>query len=370
MKRLIFGLLILSLIGGVAWAGNVPSAPDPTGAAFGARPLGMGGAFVALADDTNAIFLNPAGLDNLKDWSLTSMSTQILQKVDYKLAGATYAFGPGTLGVGYIGTSAPCGYKFNEYGTQEGGSAITYSSTMLLLSYGVDLAKIMDFGSETGKVAVGGTLKLISKDFTGIDDATASGMDIDLGLTFKPVDSPLLLGAAVKNIADGGTIAWQSGSKENLERSIKIGGAAKVFGPDGFYTNIPGNLLASLDIEQLGKDKPAIFHIGTEYKPIKYLALRVGLDQDPLSRSQTITNLTAGVGVSFMGFEFDYAYRANPDAQELSNHYFSLSFVPQNIKIADKPEEKKVSEEPKVKEVKKNKPSAYDLPEEYKNISF
>ena len=32
---------------------------------IGARPLGMGGAFVAIADDINAVYWNPAGLTQL-----------------------------------------------------------------------------------------------------------------------------------------------------------------------------------------------------------------------------------------------------------------------------------------------------------------
>lgn len=35
---------------------------------FGARPLGMGNAYTAVADDYNALFYNPAGLARLKDW--------------------------------------------------------------------------------------------------------------------------------------------------------------------------------------------------------------------------------------------------------------------------------------------------------------
>lgn len=35
---------------------------------FGLRPLGMGNAYVAVADDFNALFYNPAGLARLKSW--------------------------------------------------------------------------------------------------------------------------------------------------------------------------------------------------------------------------------------------------------------------------------------------------------------
>ncbi len=60
---------------------------------FGLRPLGMGNAYVAIADDYNALFYNPAGLARLKEWdgellsigletnsSTISFSKTILQK--------------------------------------------------------------------------------------------------------------------------------------------------------------------------------------------------------------------------------------------------------------------------------------------------
>jgi len=36
----------------------------------GVRPLGMGGAFTAVADDENAVFYNPAGLDRVQEWGM------------------------------------------------------------------------------------------------------------------------------------------------------------------------------------------------------------------------------------------------------------------------------------------------------------
>ena len=375
MKKLIIGSLILILFGSVAMASSdTPSAPDPSLAAYGARPLGMGGAFVAVADDANAIFSNPAGLSTISEWSLTSMSTQLLQKVDYTLVGGTYRIGPGTLGIGYIGTSSTAGYKYNEYGTQESSSPIAYTSSLILISYGLDLSKAMDMGSEMGMLAVGATAKMISKGFSDIDDASASGMDLDLGLTFRPNDSPFSLGAAIKNLADGSSVTWKSGSKENLERSLKAGASAKLSGEGGLYKLVPGDLFGSIDIELRGDGKPMVFHVGSEYKPIKYLAIRLGVDQDPVSEGKTSTSLTAGVGVEYLGFNFDYAYRVNPDASELSNHYFSLSYAPEALngtKDADKKEAKLTKENKETKKEKKSsKDDIYQLPEEYQNISI
>ena len=53
-------------------------APDKSWAGFpdiglGARPMGMGGAFVAVADDVNSIFWNPAGISQIQRVELSSM---------------------------------------------------------------------------------------------------------------------------------------------------------------------------------------------------------------------------------------------------------------------------------------------------------
>ena len=56
----------------LVFSATCPSAAharDASWTAYGLRPLGMGNAFVAVADDYNALFYNPAGLARLKDWS-------------------------------------------------------------------------------------------------------------------------------------------------------------------------------------------------------------------------------------------------------------------------------------------------------------
>src|SRR3954454_7503401 len=54
MRRLIFTLLIASSPAAAAFAQSEPP--------VGVRATGMGGAFVAVADDASAVFWNPAGL--------------------------------------------------------------------------------------------------------------------------------------------------------------------------------------------------------------------------------------------------------------------------------------------------------------------
>ena len=74
---------------------------------LGARPMGMGGSFVALANDANSVFWNPAGLSQVHWFEFSSMylnhygleidSDLLLTAFRHPLAGG---FGIGTLGIG------------------------------------------------------------------------------------------------------------------------------------------------------------------------------------------------------------------------------------------------------------------------------
>lgn len=63
MKRISVALVCVVMATGAA-ARELPSYFK------GVRPLGMGGAFTAVADDESALFYNPAGLDRVQTWRL------------------------------------------------------------------------------------------------------------------------------------------------------------------------------------------------------------------------------------------------------------------------------------------------------------
>ncbi len=71
MKRIIVLVSLLIVINNVEAKG-----PGKIGATFlklgvGAKPVAMGGAFCAVADESSAIYWNPAGLAFLKDRELS-----------------------------------------------------------------------------------------------------------------------------------------------------------------------------------------------------------------------------------------------------------------------------------------------------------
>lgn len=68
MKKLIpiLGLIVQATFSQTTWAATNQGQNRWTH--FGVRPLAMGNAFVAIVDDFNALFYNPAGLARLKEW--------------------------------------------------------------------------------------------------------------------------------------------------------------------------------------------------------------------------------------------------------------------------------------------------------------
>jgi len=76
---MVIAVMAATLLLALAPAAALAAAEDPVGTAalfdvgMGARALGMGGAFVAVANDANALYYNPAGLALIEDHDVTSM---------------------------------------------------------------------------------------------------------------------------------------------------------------------------------------------------------------------------------------------------------------------------------------------------------
>ncbi|KPA10128.1 Membrane protein involved in aromatic hydrocarbon degradation [Candidatus Magnetomorum sp. HK-1] len=80
-------LIVLGLFS-AAWAGplermEIPSSPNPVGS--GARALGMGGAFIAVADDATAASWNPAGIAQLPKSEVSVVGKYIQRSEDKSL---------------------------------------------------------------------------------------------------------------------------------------------------------------------------------------------------------------------------------------------------------------------------------------------
>lgn len=295
---------------------SAKSALDLSISGVGARPLGMGRAFTAVADDANAVFLNPAGLGGQKDWEVSSMSTKLMGVVDYKMAGVVYPTKYGTIGVGYTSVNTAGGYLTSDKASISSVNvqAISYGSDSLVLSYGQDFGDLLKLAnSSLGKISIGASLKAVSNRFEGAD-GSGSGTGLSAGILLKP--NPYLTYGLNFNNATG-SITWKSGTKEEMPLTTSVGGAFNF-----------GKGVATLDMEIAKADN--YLHGGVEYQPFNNMVtLRAGLDQAPSSQSEKVLNLAGGVGIKMSGIGFDYAYRQDSTLADNATHYFSISFQPE-----------------------------------------
>jgi len=344
MKQLICLLLAVVLCGSTAMA-----ALDLSEIGVGARPLSLGKAYFALADDASAIFTNPAGLSRNKSLNLVSMGGAMLGDVNYILLGAAENSPLGKFGVGYVNASVgsiPLMQLVGSGPSQEAQQygATDYTSSLIVFSYGSKLSRFLR-GGAGGNVALGASLKLFAQGFTGggstMQDATGSGMDADLGMLWD-VNPWLNFGLTMQNFLPesfGGKFSWQKNAvTEAIPMVTHLGGRLNMFGPNGARANWDQKLDLLFDLEKSSQNRPTAYHAGVEYWPLDSLALRGGLDQKPRateSGTGVDNNLTAGVGFYFAGFTFDYAYHQFGELSENTTHFFSVGYRGEEQRIQE-----------------------------------
>ncbi|MDR1952288.1 MAG: hypothetical protein LBQ37_02090 [Elusimicrobiota bacterium] len=76
MRKLVLTLLAFVFSTSAAFAVSYNNNEDRI-MVWGIRPMGMGGAFTAVADDENAVFYNPAGISQRQSWLLQILSVDI-----------------------------------------------------------------------------------------------------------------------------------------------------------------------------------------------------------------------------------------------------------------------------------------------------
>jgi hypothetical protein len=172
---------------------------------FGARPVGMGGAYTAVANDVNSILWNPAGLSHLSMNQVTFTQTKQLGLVNYQyLAGAMPLSGKNNNAIGLA--LITCGDKvLREFTLQT-----SYSQTAGPLQIGASLKmRYASFGNNT----------LNSGEFPVFDDdeiqegilnqvsGSAYGFGFDIGLQY-PLAKQVTLGLMLKDIYS--PVFWDS----------------------------------------------------------------------------------------------------------------------------------------------------------------
>jgi hypothetical protein len=344
---------------------------DPTRNIPNGRVLGLGKAYMGLADDTGAIYSNPAGLAGIDSWQLSSMSGRFLEEFSYLSAAGLYPTRFGTIGIGFAGSFVGGAYvtKIADgsdpddpiYELDTSVDPVSNSNTVTILSWGNQADKVLAGTTLSERIAffkhpvfesisLGASFKYFFASLTGDHIASgagdANGMEVDLGIQYQPPLKWLKLGLTAQNVlpfAMGGKLSYATGHEESYPAILEGGAAIRVLGQKDSLLKFRDQevlLLVDMDYYPTISNYPTIMHLGAEWKPVPMMAVRMGIDQDVAGDGagglETLSNMTGGVGLIMGGFRFDYAYHQYVAAPGINNNYFSLSYgVAPPVEIKD-----------------------------------
>ncbi len=333
---------------------DVAAAVDPSAYTPSARVLGMGRAYVGLADDAAGIYLNPAGIASATNWKLSSMSGKFVEDYDYLSVSGIYPTNFGVIGVGYDTYTIAGAYATTIDARSDPDDPIpiidlnttTMSNynTVFLLSYGTKLSRLFRTSELADKVSLGANFKSFSAGLSGdhIVNGGATGQELDLGILYQ-ANPWFSLGSSLLNalpMSAGGKLRYTNGHEENFPAQLKVGTAIRFINPEDSpfkFGNQKLTVLLDADYWPTLKNWPMTAHTGLEWSPFEMLAIRAGFDQTAAGNGsggyETISDLTMGVGLVYSGVRFDYAYHQFAAVPGSDNHTFSLSFDAPSFKI-------------------------------------
>jgi len=273
----------------------------------GARSLGMGHAFIAIADDATSGIWNPAGLPKIDDLSFTLYTAKLSLDRKHNFLGIAKKLND-TSSIGFAWINAGVADIPERTADDEFIGRFPSSENAFSISYGRALEKI--------NLGVG--IKILTNQFDTkseeYNERSIGFGGIDLGVLGTVYSDNLSYGVALRNlggkIADGTVpMVFDAGIALSLEK--KIHSATLAFSLEKEFVDLSESTTTS--------------QLGVEYWFSKVIALRGGIQQSYDRRS-----LFAGFGVRIAGLQLDYALRPTDDtANQLgeSSHYVSLSYT-------------------------------------------
>jgi hypothetical protein len=290
----------------------------------GARALGMGSAFVSVADDATAAYWNPAGLAKIQRAAFSAMYSDgfgaeeggFLNKglVEYNFVNYVQQVeGVGSIGVSWIrlgvdeiprttfidingnGVLGDFQDKNGNGEKEEGELYIDRPDVALLVSYARQISP---------KLAVGGNLKLLRQS---LFENSGNGFGLDLGVMLEPIDG-LRVGAMLED-ATGTQIHWNTDARPTFTRDprLRLGASYHVKIPVIGGTTIGADFETDRkDLAANGSGGGAILRFGAEYWLFNVIALRAGSEGGKFAAG-TGLRLRFGEATLFA----DYAFNAH-----------------------------------------------------------
>ncbi len=259
----------------------------------GSRALSMGGAFTALADDSSAVFWNPAGLINMERQEMSLLHYPLYAGSLYD--SATYGqpildFGALGLGLYRVYTGGIDTYDANDFAT----GTSQYQEYKATASYAAKL---------NAGFTMGFNLNLFDMSLINVN---AVGFGGDLGVLYEPV-SFLRFGAVIHNIMNP-TLSMKT-AQEELPRTYTGGALIKLYSDKVKF---------NLTFDAFSIDGGAIkYRAGFETALFGILSARAGYDD---------SRINFGGGIRFANISFDYAYGIDTYLGPLSRFTLSYDF--------------------------------------------
>ncbi len=190
MKKIVLAILILILTVSLSFAS---SKVGTTAAQFlkigvGARANGMGGAFVAVANDVTSLYWNPAGLGRLYHNEAILLHTEWLADISFDYAGVAVNMGGlGSIGVSITSVSMGEMRVRSELEPEGTGEYFNASDIAGSLAYARSL---------TDRFSIGFNFKYIRQN---IWHMSANGFAVDVGTIFVTQFNDMKIGMSISN---------------------------------------------------------------------------------------------------------------------------------------------------------------------------
>ncbi len=284
----------------------------------GARPLGMGGAYVSVAEGVSSMYWNPAGIARAPEKAASFCNSNWIADITYSFAGVVVPMQNfGSIGINATFLSMD-DMQITTIDEPEGVENGYFSAGSYAL--GVSFARTL-----TDRFSIGFTGKYINEH---IYNSSASAMALDLGTLFTTPFSGLTIGMSISNFGtkmrmQGKDLLVQHDTDETITGNnpfINANLATDPFDlPLMFRVGVSLDVLKGIGNSNLCLSVDALHptnnyesvSVGGEYVFNSIFMLRGGYNTMFLEDDQSGLSLGAGVKYRIYGTQlaFDYGYR-------------------------------------------------------------
>lgn len=259
------------------------------------RAAALAGAYVAINDDPNIVFYNPAGIANIENIPISFSFLKHLLDINSVSLASTFNID----GIGKFASSL----QYINYGDfeerDESGNKLgnfNPSDLAFTIAYGNNFDENFTYG-------VG--LKLI---YSNIADNTSLGIAGDLGIQYSLPQNGWNFGFSVLNL--GNQITYYNQISEDLPTSIQLGGSKKL-------EHMPLQFFFAFT-RLNDDDRFEYFNIGAEFTLSKIIQLRFGYDnikreEYKVASTSGLGGFSFGVGIDVKSYDVDYAFNSMGD---------------------------------------------------------